>query len=44
MTQGFNYVEQGLIKYQQTYEEHLRKRLEKQAKKLGAALVPDVVH
>jgi hypothetical protein len=37
-------VEQGLIKYQQTYEEHLRQRLEKQAKKLGLSLVPSVVH
>ena len=44
MTKGFDYVEQGLIKYQQTYEEHLRKYLEKQAKKLGLSLVPNVVH
>jgi transposase len=44
MTKGFDFVEQGLKKYQETYEIHLRKRLEKQAKKLGLTLVPGMVH
>jgi len=44
MTKGFNFVEQGLKKYQETYETHLRKSLEKQAKKLGFTLVPSLVH
>lgn len=44
MTKGFDYVEQGLRKYQQTYKAHLRKHLERQAKKLGLSLVPSVVH
>lgn len=44
MTKGFDFVEQGLIKYQETYDAHLRKRLEIQAKKLGLSLVPSVVH
>ncbi len=44
MTEGSDYVDQGFIKYQQKYEEHLRKRLEKQAKMLGLTLVPNLVH
>lgn len=44
MTKGFDYVEQGITKYQQKYEEHLRKYLEKQAKKLGLSLIPTLVH
>ena len=44
MTKGFDYVEQGIQKYQQKYEQHLRKYLELQAKKLGLSLVANVVH
>jgi len=44
MTKGFDFVEQGVMKYQQTYKAHLRKRLETQAEKLGLSLAPSVVH
>ncbi len=44
LTKGFDFVEQGLKKYQETYEIHLRKRLEKQVKILLLTLVPNVVH
>ena len=44
MTKGFDYVDQGIKSYQIKYEEHLRKRLEKQAKLLGLSLVSRLVH
>lgn len=44
MTKGFDYVEQGIIKYQQVYDAQLRKRLELQAKRIGCSLVPVQVH
>jgi transposase len=39
MTEGIEYVEQGLINYQRNYKEQQIKRLQKQAKHLGFQLV-----
>jgi transposase len=40
LTKGIEFVEQGLIRYQQQYEAQLRQRLQKQAQRLGLTLVP----
>ena len=40
LTKGIHFVEQGLLRYQQQYEAQLRQRLQKQAQRLGLALVP----
>ena len=40
LTKGMEFVEQGLIRYQQQYEAQLRQRLQKQAHRLGLMLVP----
>lgn len=39
MTEGIDYVEQGLIAYQQKFKEQQIKRLQKQAKQLGLQLI-----
>ena len=39
MTEGIDYVEQGLIAYQKKYKEQQLKRLQKQAKILGLQFV-----
>ena len=39
MTKGFDYVEQGLIKYQNNFKEQQIKRLKKQANYLGLQLI-----
>jgi hypothetical protein len=39
MTKGIDYVEQGLIQYQQKFKEQQIKRLQKQAKYLGLQLI-----
>ena len=39
MTKGIEYVEQGLINYQEKFKEQQLKRLQKQAKQLGLQLV-----
>jgi hypothetical protein len=45
MTKGLVYVEQGINKYQEQYQQQLLKNLSKQAQKLGMELVPaTVVH
>jgi transposase len=40
MVHGVNYVEQGIIRYQEQYEHSAKQRLEKQAQKLGFVLQP----
>jgi len=39
MTVGIDFVEQGLIAYQQKFKEQQIKRLQKQAKQLGLQLI-----
>ena len=39
MTEGFDYVEKGLIQYQKNFKEQQIKRLKKQADYLGLQLV-----
>ena len=39
MTEGIDFVEQGLIAYQQKFKEQQIKRLQKQAKHLGLQLI-----
>ncbi len=40
MTKDIQFVEEGLLRHQQRYEEQLRKRLAYQAYKLGFTLAP----
>lgn len=41
MTKGIQFVEEGLQRYQQRYEEQIKKRLMYQANKLGFVLIPN---
>ncbi len=44
MTKGIHFVETGLQRYQERYQQHLLHNLEKQARKLGMTIQPAVVH